>query len=594
MASFFIKMITVMGEFAAPSSLEFTQGLNIICGPSNTGKSYVLQCIDYMFGGTTKPFDESNGYDTIRMVVETDEGKTVSLERQLGKNITQVVSYVEGIDSGKYGGGASKLKLSNLWLSLIGIKDEVKIVSNQYFQPQSLTWRTFLYSFVIAEDNVFQRPSIITKMGYYEKTAAFSALLYLISGKDLGQFVTLNTPEVKQARKKAKRDYINEKMIELYEQYWRIADALDEFKDVDAEAEMQAIITHITETEDNIATASHRSRKLLEQIYDASTKLEESSYLADRYDALETQYDSDLKRLRFIIDGETKSNKIVRNIRCPFCDNNLSEHEHTTYLEASEEEIKTVTAKLNDLKEVKAEVVKEKFMLEARLVELEEEHSSVMALIKEKLEPLAKELKDRLNQYRAEVEMKREMDVLKALYDSMNADLGAIEEEDESELRYKPREYFSSEFIDKMSEYIAEMLEACKYEHFLSARFSIDTFDVITNGKRKEHEGKGFRAFLNTALAFTLMRYLFDHGKYAPGLLIIDSPILSLKEKGTEKATDSMKSSLFRYLLDNQHYGQLIIIENDIPELDYGSANIIRFTSDENEGRYGFLTGVRN
>ena len=186
------------------------------------------------------------------------------------------------------------------------------------------------------------------------------------------------------------------------------------------------------------------------------------------------------------------------------------------------------------------------------------------------------------------------MSVLKALSDGMNSDLGAIEKDDESEARYKPREHFGSDFIDKMSAYLVEMLETCKYDHFLTARFSIDSFDVVVNGKKKEHEGKGFRAFLNTALAFTLMRYLVKHGKYAPGLLIIDSPILSLKERGKEKATDSMKSSLFRYLLNNQQYGQVIIIENDIPEVDYSAANVIRFTMDENEGRYGFLMDVRN
>jgi len=594
MAKFFIKKITATGKNAVSSSLELTAGLNIVCGPSNTGKSYVLQCIDFMFGGGAKPFDESTGFDTVIMLVETDGGQTVTLERQLGKNITQVVSTVPGIESGKYGGGKSKQKLSDLWLSLIGITDEVKIVSNQYFQPHVLTWRTFLHSFLINEDDVFQKPSIITKAGYYEKTASLSALLYLMSGKDFGQFATQDTPEVKKARKKAKRDYINEKLSEFSEQYGRIADAMAALEGVDIEKEIQTLIDSISEAEDAISTASKRSRKLLEQIYAVSAKLEESEYLQDRYKALETQYLSDLKRLQFIVDGETKSDGKAENARCPFCDSDLPEHEHTTYLEVSEEEIKAVTAKLNDLREVITEVSQEETELEARLDELKVEHDGVMTLIKEELEPRAQEMKDRLKEYRAVVEMRHEMGVLKALSDGMNADLGAIEKDDESEVRYKPREHFGSDFIDKMSAYLSEMLEACKYEHFLTARFSIDTLDVVTNGKKKEHEGKGFRAFLNTVLAFTLMRYLVNNGKFAPGLLVIDSPILSLKEKGKEKATDSMKASLFRYLLGNQQYGQIVIIENDIPELDYSTANVIRFTRDENEGRYGFLTGVRN
>jgi len=42
------------------------------------------------------------------------------------------------------------------------------------------------------------------------------------------------------------------------------------------------------------------------------------------------------------------------------------------------------------------------------------------------------------------------------------------------------------------------------------------------------------------------MEYLAEYGKYAPGFLIIDSPILSLKEVGDDQASDTMKSGLFQ------------------------------------------------
>ncbi len=81
-------------------------------------------------------------------------------------------------------------------------------------------------------------------------------------------------------------------------------------------------------------------------------------------------------------------------------------------------------------------------------------------------------------------------------------------------------------------------------------------FCMQSNGKSKDTFGKGYRAFLNTVIAITLMENLAECGKYAPRLLIVDSPILSLKERGDEKASDPMKSALFQYLLDNQNVGQ--------------------------------------
>jgi len=55
-----------------------------------------------------------------------------------------------------------------------------------------------------------------------------------------------------------------------------------------------------------------------------------------------------------------------------------------------------------------------------------------------------------------------------------------------------------------------------------------------------------------------------------------------------------MKSGLFRYMMEHQENGQVIVAENDIPPLNYeGKANVIRFTKDDNEGRYGFLMDIR-
>jgi hypothetical protein len=48
---------------------------------------------------------------------------------------------------------------------------------------------------------------------------------------------------------------------------------------------------------------------------------------------------------------------------------------------------------------------------------------------------------------------------------------------------------------------------------------------------------------------------------------------------------------MFRYLLENQQDGQVIVIENDIPDLDYGSYGVEpqEFVGNTRPGRYGFL-----
>lgn len=175
----------------------------------------------------------------------------------------------------------------------------------------------------------------------------------------------------------------------------------------------------------------------------------------------------------------------------------------------------------------------------------------------------------------------------------MKSELFEAMMEDESAVEFKIKAYFNNEIIATLDIYLNRILEACKFDGYSSAYFDSSSFDIFINGTPKDTYGKGYRAFLNTVLAISLMEYLTDKGKYAPELLIIDSPILSLKEKEDGVASDTMKAALFQYLLDNQSHGQVIIVENDIPDLDYSSANVIQFTKDESYGRYGFLNGVR-
>lgn len=91
------------------------------------------------------------------------------------------------------------------------------------------------------------------------------------------------------------------------------------------------------------------------------------------------------------------------------------------------------------------------------------------------------------------------------------------------------------------------------------------------------------------------MKFLEEKALYSPKLLVMDSPILSLKEKVDVPATESMKSALFNYLINHCGNCQLIITENEIPAgVDYSKASMTEFTLHNNRGRYGFLLDVRN
>lgn len=592
MTNFFIEKLIVTGPRKEPAILKFSKGLNIICGPSDTGKSYVAECIDYLFGSEKIRFDQNTGYNNIKMIVATENGR-ITLERQLNTKKILVSSTDHSIESGYYGIDKQKNNISDLWLRLIGVNDEHHIIKNSRFDKQRLTWRTFLHMFFVKESNVFQEPSIIMPKQNTAITASLSALLFLMTGKDFANEDPREEKKVKEVRKKAVADYIN-KRLSIFADRKSELDNFPISDIVNLQEEIEVILDEISKTEKQIIDSIKRSKLLLNDIFTTNEQLTECNTLYSRYQSLKTQYTADIKRLTFIAEGELHSDALPLNSKCPFCEGDIPPQEELSFLEASHAEMHRIQLQLNDLLEAERDLVAERSSLKTRINSLSQEKSAVETLLNNELKPKVAALKYSLAEYRRAIEIQNEATVIHGFESSMKKELyEALTEDTDSEIEFKVKNHFDSTILNVFDKYLNKILDQCKYDGFSSAYLSPNSFDVFINGKSKDSFGKGYRAFLNTVLAIALMEYLREHGQYSPNLLIIDSPILSLKERGDEKASDTMKSALFQYLLDNQNSGQVLIIENSIPSLDYRTAQINVFTKDATQGRYGFLHDVR-
>lgn len=482
---------------------------------------------------------------------------------------------------------------------MFGIPTDVQIPIVANFKSQRLTWRSLVHLFVFDERRIIRRETMLGKIERDKPSwASLSALLHIVSAPDFSTFLQKETATEIAAKKSGKTSYIEEKLEAFKSRTGELTEFLSPLADIDINAEMDSLVDRLKVAEHEIIRASSNSRALLAEIFDISGQLEECIFLHDRYKALETQYHSDLERLQFLRVGQTNTQGKANDAECPFCGGGLPEQEIEIFTVATKEEEKAVRVKLDGLVEVISEIVSEKAQLSSRLETLKHENSRVLALIENELVPRAGEIKVKLGEYKAIVEKRHELEVLQTIAKNMNDDISIIANEDKSLATFNPREQFGTEFYLTMSNYLQEMLELCKYEDLFTARFDKVTFDAVVNKKRKKSEGKGFAAFVNTAVAFTLMRYLDLHGKYAPGIMVVDSPILTLKEDVAKEdtASEGMKSSLFRYLHDNQQYGQVIIIENELPELDLPNANLILFAGKHAgpNDRRGFLLSEQN
>ncbi len=76
-----------------------------------------------------------------------------------------------------------------------------------------------------------------------------------------------------------------------------------------------------------------------------------------------------------------------------------------------------------------------------------------------------------------------------------------------------------------MTDIAKTILKETCYSDLETARFNMTSFDLDVNGAPKStFQGKGYRAFINTVQLLTMRRYLLEKAKYAPGILLIDTP----------------------------------------------------------------------
>lgn len=602
MNNFLVTQLSAISSSGRISTIHLEPGVNIVCGPSNSGKSMIVNSLDYLFGGKKEPLDPlGEGYDRVSMQLVNENGETLAIERAIGfengqaKPINEVTiaSEVDEIESGVY-----KVKLSekskgksymDILMQILGISKTVKIISNQQGKPQRLSPRTFFHQLCIKEEDIFKEKSIIDNPSYSSVTPCINALAYLIYEGGVREDA-YEDPEIRKAKKKAVITYISGKISSLESKREELQREIEKIGTADVEILISEMMNEIKAVDAEIAKALKESQDLLRDIYETDDELTLEKQLKERYRALHTQYDSDVKRLEFIIEGESSKPDDELG-RCPFCDSEIhTPQDRESYIKASRAELEKVHLQINDLRVLEDETDERISELSSRRAALQVRSSSVEELLTREFQPKGENLRRELENYRQIAQLKQEVETLDGIVGEFGLDIFEKNSEDESAEKYDAKEMFDASVFSELSSAVGKAIKECNYPEFRVAGLSRSTFDVVVNEKDKRHQGKGFRAFLNALFAFTLMKFIETEGMHKPKMLIMDSPILSLKQDVTDPASDDMKSSLFSYIIRNCGSCQVLIAENDIPEnVDYGDVNIIRFGRGEDTLRQGFL-----
>jgi hypothetical protein len=602
------------------SKIEFEDGVNIVHGPSNTGKSYILGCLNFMFGGKDTPFSKADtNYDVIAITFVSNDGKRVCCKRmiiegrgkkkEVGSNTIEFTySDIPEFPVGNYYVDSEKKDsrpYSEFLLFLLGVTKSPQIISTKKRETNVLSLRTIFQFFYLDEDNIFKKGTVFYPNHPFTKPVAIlMSLIYLFEEKDFAEEVPTESEKEREQRKIQKAgviQYLKRKLQAYTDQRTELQKMEEQIGDEDIEGKLQSILDEITDIESAITEANEKCRQILEQIFEITPQLEEVRLRRERFRILHTQYDSDIKRLQFIADGESKRGKIQRATRCPFCnhDMDLPQKEQVLYSEAISIELERVKAQVQDLELAERDTNTEIQALEKTSAELNRQYQQLKDFIENRLQPRATKLTVTKESYQNWLLLQQKLYAFDFITQEYNDEITTRSLETEEKVTdIDPMQKFPVSLWKTLSKAFQEMVKACGYPSNPTARIDKDSLDAVVNEKAKENEGKGYRAFLNTIMLFNLMKLLESDGKHSLHMLFLDSPVLSLKEKETVKETElaspGMRESLFRYIITHCGENQVIIIENELPQnVDYRTAHLIPFTKAE-DGRYGFLLSVRD
>lgn len=609
---FWISNITVARHpTRRDSSLTFEEGLNVICGPSNTGKSWVLQCIDYIFGMRAKDFalNEGSGYTEVRMKVTTPRG-TVTLARPIGpgNNDIEVTSSDPKISSGTYkrsGNAKNTALLNQVWLLLAGFDtpETLKIIKNKNFDLQALTWRTMWHTLYADEDRIPLKTPILLSQQKTAETAGKSALAAFITDKDYAAYAQAESIESKKLRNNAIIEYLEPQPQQLETRINQLEADLGSSDPDQIELRISALNAEVEKVRGHLQDATTRGQQVITRLQQTREQLAESNSLASRYQELVSSYQARIARLDFVHEGHELVEALPEPHECPVCSQQLPASTTAPIHAPDPKERQTLEARLQGLLQTLAQMEVDRRPLIEEEKQLASESARITIDIRQNLEPQLQSLTDLLAENNAIVAMRTELEQSKQRKEEIESEILERKARTFSKGNFNAIDEFPDVFWKQMSTGLQDTLGACAFPGLKTAVFSREIFDAVVNGKTKANEGQGYRSFVNTAVMLALRDFLAsENSAHNPGLLLIDTPLLGLDDPQLDPEIQEMRETiplaLYKYLTNRQEAGQMIIVDNTkfMPDIEQfkSEANFILFTKRTDEGRYGFLLDTKD
>lgn len=162
-----IRHLSFLGPKRTPATVRFEAGFNVLYGASDTGKSFILDSIDFMLGGKgpLRDFPEREGYDRVLLGMQLTSGETFTVHRStegggflMFEGLHESVVPDAGIELREQHDERRDDNLSRFLLKQIVLADK-RIRRNKLNETNSLSFRNLARLAIVDEEEIIQKRS---------------------------------------------------------------------------------------------------------------------------------------------------------------------------------------------------------------------------------------------------------------------------------------------------------------------------------------------------------------------------------------------------------------------------------------------------
>ncbi|WP_342488867.1 hypothetical protein MKX67_03725 [Cytobacillus sp. FSL W7-1323] len=608
---FYIKRISVVGDNVEEATINLEKGLNIISGPSDTGKSYIFESINYMLGSSKEPkkIVEAKGYNAVLMEIEPYDGGKYTIRRCFGKEDVEV--YDASFELiGKQKADTLKLKhdkerennISVFYLKKSGYKHPAYVIKNKKGETRTLSFRDMPLYVAISEDKVIKAHSPILSGQYTKSTVEKSIFQYIVSGIDHESTNNHSQNEVSATKLEGQKELLDKLILkeEMKLEGINFEELFSQKQLADTMNEIQLEFEYLN---DEIENQTKSRRILWNRLEEDKSKSIADKELIKRFKLLKEYYDTDLKRLSFVLEGNHYFSQLNTAL-CPYCNQPLNDESsgHSCELNQNldnlaisiEVEIGKIKRKLYDLESTIEHSEADYSKLHRNIEKNQEEYNEINDKIETILQPKQYEIKKILDSYINEKELYIKHNAINNKIKDLNIERDSISNQlsnhkTKTISKDKGNDENIANSINNFCEYFSKTLKNWKFSK--TPRVHFENGEFYINSKSTKDYGKGYRAIIYSGFAISLMKYCRDKRIPHPGFVVLDSPLTTYKsKKSNEEITEDIQAAFFENVASLGGNMQIIILDNKEPSDELKKkTNFEEFTRDENHGRYGFF-----